>query len=329
MGEAPFNRCDVLYLENPHQAGLFEIPLNPCARAQKNTLTVRWYQRKVFKKRLIVGWILRRLQNSGFGGWGDLELKIMEIYILRWSVVETFFWGQKKKKKSRWITAISTRWCRMYREMGGRWFGLYVPVALWAGRGASLEGRHCSTRFLITKLSNSTSLTFVKREVCYIRQNNTDIGILRVSSQTHLENNPSRSVRPRVPATRQPSHLHGHKHSDDKPGLQHDHTSFLLDVSKLQICGGTNQGGTISFGEEKSSTLASNTETFTQALQRKLRAQIPPQNNNYSTIKRAHVRCCLPPVPGPSGSPLLWWKRLLGYVFLSFFFCALMNRRYY
>lgn len=153
MGEAPFNHSDVLYLENPHQAGLFEIFLNACVRAQKNTLTVRWYQRKVFKKRLILGWILRRLQNSGFGGWGDLERKIYgwthgNLYFKTICCWKLFTRAKKGGELQRY--QLDDGECTTVSE-GCRWFGLYVPVALRSGRGASLEGRHCCTRFPFTK----------------------------------------------------------------------------------------------------------------------------------------------------------------------------------
>lgn len=166
------------------QAGLFEISLNPCVRAQKNTLTVRCYQRKVFKKRFILGWILWRLQNSGFGGWGDLELKIYgwthgNLYfkmICCWKL----FTGAKKK--NRWITATSTWWWRTYREMGVRRMPMIwslCPSSTTIGPRSDPWGTPLlyEVSFYETRvwLSNSTSLTFVKCKVCYTHKNNTDI----------------------------------------------------------------------------------------------------------------------------------------------------------
>lgn len=168
---------------NQHQAGLFEISLNSCVRGQKNTLIVSRYQRKVFKKRLILGWILRRLQNSGFEGWGDLEQKIYgwthgNLYfkmICCWKL----FTGAKKAGELQRYQPDDGECTEKWVSEGCRWLGRYVPVALRPGRGASLEGRRCCARFLFTKktvwLSNSTSLTFVKRKVCSIRKNNADI----------------------------------------------------------------------------------------------------------------------------------------------------------
>lgn len=116
-------------------------------------------------------------------GWGDVELKIYSwtqgnLYfkmICCWKL----FTGAKKAGELQRYQPDDGECTEKWVSEGCRWFGLCVPVALPSGRAASLEGRHCCTRFSFYKttvwLSNSTTLIFVKHKVCYIRKNNGDI----------------------------------------------------------------------------------------------------------------------------------------------------------